>query len=122
MKRLLMVLICVITLLIISGCLNENIEQVDVYEMESFSSIKQDSLSTFTDSKDVAVFVKAFNTANKEPGIVDVSDPQYKVELGEGSYYFWIKSDKGSIMNVNNTNTIYTLSKNWAKKIYKLLE
>jgi hypothetical protein len=55
-------------------------------------------------------------------GDFDVSDPQYKVVLGEESYYLWINATYGSIMYENDSNTLYTLSKSSAKKIYDLLE
>jgi hypothetical protein len=106
----------------ISGCSIEKIEQVDVYEMESFSKVNKDLYASFSDSKDVNVFVIAFKKVNKKPGIFDVSDPQYKVVLGEESYYLWINATYGSIMYENDSYTLYTLSKRSAKKIYDLLE
>lgn len=111
----------VFTLSFIGGCSSENIEKVDVYEMESFSVIKKDSLTSYTDSKAVSNLVKAFNKAKKEPGIVNMVDPEYKVEFGEESYYLWISKEQGTIMNLDDTHTIYTLSKNSANTIYKLL-
>jgi hypothetical protein len=89
--------------------------------MESFSVIKKDSLISFTDSKVVSKIAKAFNTANKEPGIVDMADPDYKVEFGEESYFLWISEEHGTIMNLKDTHTIYTLSKSSAKTINELL-
>lgn len=89
--------------------------------MESFSDIKRDSLISFTDSKVVNNFVKAFNDANKMPGIVDMADPKYKVELGEESYFLWIYEESGTIMNLKDTHTVYTLSKSSAKMINELL-
>jgi len=89
--------------------------------MESFSKVKEGSLRTFTDLKDVNIFEAAFNNAKKEPGIVDMADPEYKVELGSEAYLLWISEEHGTIMNLNDTHTIYTLSKNSAKAVYELL-
>ncbi|MCL6572919.1 MAG: hypothetical protein K6T88_14745 [Bacillus sp. (in: Bacteria)] len=122
MKKLSLLFIFVVfTLLFVSGCSSKNIEKIDVYEMESFSIIKEDSLASYTDSKVVSNFVNAFKNANKEQGIVDMDDPEYKVEIGEESYYLWISEEQGTIMNVNDTHTIYTLSKSFAKTINELL-
>lgn len=122
MKKLSLLFIFVVfNLLFVSGCSSENIEKIDVYEMESFSIIKKDSLVSYTDSKVVSNFVNAFKNANKEQGIVDMADPEYKVEIGEESYYLWISEEQGTIMNVNDTHTIYTLSKSSAKTINELL-
>ena len=105
----------------ILGFSAKNSDKVDVYEMESFSDIKQDSLISFTDPKIVSDFVKTFKNAKKEPGIVDMADPKYKIEFGQESYFLWISEDHGTIMNVEDTHTIYTLSKSSAKMIYELL-
>lgn len=89
--------------------------------MESFSDIKKDSLTSFTDSKVVNNFVKAFNNAKKNPGKVDMANPEYKVEIGSETYFLWISEEHGTIMNVKNTNTIHNLSKGSAKTINELL-
>ncbi|KIL51602.1 hypothetical protein KP77_11140 [Jeotgalibacillus alimentarius] len=111
----------VFSILFATGCSSADIEKIDVYEMESFSIIKEDSLTSYTDSKDVNIFIKVFNNAKKEPGIVDIADPEYQVQIGEESYYLWIKEEQGTIMNVNDTHTIYSLSKNSVEKVYDLL-
>ena len=110
-------------ILVLVGCnqSQENIEKVNVYEMKSFSAIEEDSSTTFTDSKVVKDFIKAFNNAKREPGIVNMADPEYKVELGDESYFLWVSEEYGTIMNLNDTNTIYTLSKSSAKTIKELL-
>lgn len=104
-----------------TGCSSDDIKKIDVYEMESFSAIKEDSLTSYTNSEEVSLVVKAFNNAKKEPGIVDIADPEYQVQIGEESYYLWIREEQGTIMNVNDTHTIYSLSKNSAAKVYDLL-
>ncbi|MDW0118639.1 hypothetical protein QTL97_17070 [Sporosarcina thermotolerans] len=122
MKRLPLLLIAgVFTLFFVSGCSSKNNQKVVVYEMESFSDIKKDSLTSFTDPEVVNDFVKAFNNAVKMIGIVNMADPEYKVEIGEESYFLWINEERGTIMNLNDTHTIYTLSKSSAKKINELL-
>jgi hypothetical protein len=120
MKRFFLLLI-VFNVLLIGGCSSGNIEKVDVYQMESFSDIKKNSLTTFSDSKVVGNFVKAFKNAKKEPGIADMADPEYKIEFGKESYFLWTSEEHGTIMNLNDTNTIYSLSKSSAKSINDLL-
>lgn len=89
--------------------------------MKSFSTIEEDSLTTFTDSESIKDFIQAFNNAKKDPGVVNMADPEYKVELGDESYFLWVSEGHGTIMNLNDTNTIYTLSKNSAETIEELL-
>ena len=122
LKRLSLLLMAVVfTLFFVGGCSSKNLQKVDVYEMESFSDIKKDSLTSFTDSNVVSDFVKAFNNAKKEPGIVDMADPKYKVEIGSETYFLWISEEHGTIMNVKNTHTVYSMSKISAKTINELL-
>lgn len=113
---------CVLLLFLLSGCSNGKIEKVDVYEMKSFSEIEENSLITFTDNKVVDIFINSFKEAKKEPGVVDMTEPEYQVELGEDKYFLWISEDHGTIMNSKDTHTISTLSKHSAKSIYKLLK
>ena len=93
----------------LSGC-NKEIKKVNVYEMESFSEVREDSLVTFTDKKAIKQFENAFRSAKKQPGVVDMADPQYKVELGGKSFFLWLSQNHGTIMDVEDTNTIYSLT------------
>ncbi|EGQ19185.1 hypothetical protein HMPREF9372_3752 [Sporosarcina newyorkensis 2681] len=88
----------------------KEVKEVNVYEMESFSEVKEDSLVTFADKTEIKQFKKAVNSAKKQPGIVDMADPQYKVELGGKSFFLWLSQDHGTIMDVENTHTIYSLT------------
>lgn len=110
-------------ILIIVGCSNgtEEIESISIYKMKNFSTVQEDSLITLTDSKVIDEFTKGFNNANKEQGIVNMADPEYKVELGGVTYFLWITEEHGTIMDLNDTHTIYTLSKSSAKNINELL-
>lgn len=109
-------------ILFLTGCSAASIDQVDVYEMEDFSAAKADSFISYTDSQDVDLFVNAFKNAKKEPGVVDMYEPDYRVAFGGESYFLWINPEQGTIMNENNTHTIYSLKKKSAEMIYELLK
>ncbi|MBM7621937.1 hypothetical protein JOC95_003845 [Bacillus tianshenii] len=106
-------------LFIIAGCSKSifpsDLKQVDVFEMASFSETVDESLRTFTNEDDIGVFTNAFETAKKEQGIADMADPQYKVILGDKTYFMWLPEEagdmKGSIMDVTDTHTLYVLSR-----------
>lgn len=89
--------------------------------MESFQETKQDSIKVITDTTDISVFDSAFKRAVKNPGIADMADPHYKVELGKETYFLWITEDSGTIANINDSHTTYTLSKKSAREIYQLM-
>ncbi|WP_039044374.1 hypothetical protein [Sporosarcina sp. ZBG7A] len=120
MKKCLVIAIFLFVLIpTLSGCSNgiKAVKEVNVYEMESFAEVKKDSLVTFTDEKAIKRFKKAFSSAKKQPGVVDMADPDYKVELGEKSFFLWLGQEYGTIMDVSDTNTIYSLS---AKSVDKI--
>ncbi|WHY85735.1 hypothetical protein QNH39_24535 [Neobacillus novalis] len=108
-----------VLLFVLIGCSksSDNTEKVNVYKMVSFSLTEKDSLITFSDSKVIKVFIDAFNNAKRVPGVVDVAEPEYKVELGDKKYFLWIRQESGTIMNLNDRNTVYTLSKSSVKTI-----
>lgn len=113
MKKYLIVFIFLFAFIpALSGCSKgiKEVNEVKVYEMESFSEVREASLVTFTDRKSIKQFKKAVSSAKKQPGVVDMADPQYRVELGGKSFFLWISQDHGTIMDVEDTNTIYSLT------------
>ncbi|RAP77237.1 hypothetical protein DL346_01675 [Paenibacillus montanisoli] len=124
MKRY--IVFCSTAILILSslliGCTNEKIEQLNVYEMESFQETNLDSLKVIPDPTDISIFNTAFKRAKKNPGIADMADPHYKVELGKETYFLWITEESGTIENVNDTHTTYSLSKESAGEVYQLMK
>ena len=120
MKKYLIISILIFSLIAsLSACSKgiKEVKEVNVYELESFSEVKEDSLVTFTDKKAIKQFKKAFSSAKKQPGVVDMADPQYKVELDEKSFFLWLSQDHGTIMDVEDTNTIYTLTNKSVKNV-----
>jgi hypothetical protein len=67
---------------------------------------------------------KALKSAIKQPGMVDMADPQYKINIGDEIYFLWLtRSDGtiGTIMNFKDTHTIYTLSEHTTKELKDIL-
>ncbi|WP_180320134.1 hypothetical protein [Peribacillus loiseleuriae] len=84
--------------------------------------MKDNSLIVIIDFKDVRRIKKEFDTAKKELGIVDMADPHYKVEIGKDAFFLWISDESGTIMNLKDTHTIYTLSENAADLMNELIK
>jgi PBP1b-binding outer membrane lipoprotein LpoB len=82
---------------------------------------KMDTL-VLNDSTEIDLFAKAVNDSIKEPGIVNMIDPQYKFDLDGDTFYLWITAESGTIMNTKDTHTIYSLSKNSVKEIYEFVK
>lgn len=107
--------------LLLSAC--QQIDSVTIYKMKSFSKVDEEFSSiVIKESEDVKSLKSAFENAKKEPGIVNMADPQYKVEMGDEAFYLWINDESGTIMNLKDTHTIYTLSGKAVRLINGLLE
>lgn len=87
--------------------------------MESFSGIKEDSAIDYTTAAEIKVFQQALKTAVKQPGIVNIIDPPYKVNIGEESYFLWVSETSGIIMNIKDTHTIYSLTEKSTREVYE---
>jgi hypothetical protein len=121
LKKRLLIILAAFVLLAGWNLWPEKVKKVEVYKMASFSSVKEESKITFSDQRTVKAFRSAFKKARKQSGAVDMVDPDYKVILGEESYFLWIDKNHGTIMNLEDTNTIYTLSRWSAVRIGRLL-
>lgn len=72
-------------------------------------------------TEEIDIFIKAVENAKKEPGIVNMTNPQYQFNIGEETYFLWITEDSGTIINRKDTHTIYTLSSSSIKEVYEFV-
>jgi len=109
---------------ILAGCSQEQESKLSKAQNEGSSetvnTTKANSLELIETEK-IEVFTKAVTDSKKEPGIVNMTNPQYKFSIGEESYLLWIAEDSGTIMNTTDTHTIYTLSSNSVQEIYEFV-
>ena len=96
----------------------ESIEKITIYQMESNLS----KAMVIEDTEVIRTVKEAFNGAEKVSGIVNMDDPQYKVELGEETYFLWIHEESGTIMNTKDTHTIYSLSDKSVKQVSEIIQ
>jgi hypothetical protein len=84
----------------------------------SYTNKDQDALETFT---------SAIKSAKKINGIADVTVPDYVFTLKFDDktvlkYSLWIGDDDGAIMNEDDSNTMYTLSKDVISDLNKYVK
>lgn len=101
-------------------------EKLTVYQMKAAASPASDAVVSLlymtTDTDIINVFLDAFEKAEPMPGAVKMTFPPYKVQLGTAEYYLWINEKKqGSIVNLENTMTMYTLSESATYKVREIL-
>jgi hypothetical protein len=73
------------------------------------------------DTETIEMIKEAVDNAEKQPGNVDMADPEFRIEIGEETYFLWIDEKYGTIMNTKDTHTIYSLSDNSIREVNGLL-
>lgn len=59
--------------------------------------------------------------AEKQPGVVNMADPEFRMAVGEETYFLWIDEKSGTIMNTKDANTIYSLPASSVNQINELI-
>ncbi|MFC4409055.1 hypothetical protein ACFOZY_01255 [Chungangia koreensis] len=100
----------------------DRVKQVMMYEVNDSWNQIDDSHITFTDQVVVDDFVKALHKLVRLPGVVDIAAPDYLIDLNGEQFYLWIDENGGSIMDPEDTNTLYRLEEASVKEIYERLK
>lgn len=98
---------------------NKNLEEVTVSNLDNGSK-----KLVLTDQEAIRTIKDAVNGAEKQPGAVDMADPQYKINLGDEIYFLWLTRSGGTIgiiMNRKDTQTIYSLSEKSTTQLNEIL-
>lgn len=81
----------------------------------------------YDEAADLASFDNLFSSAVKEPGIVNMSDPTFYLEVSdvEGNKQYlqlWIggEGERASLMREDDSHTVYSLSAEMTKKLAEL--
>ncbi|MFF2754443.1 hypothetical protein ACFVR1_11945 [Psychrobacillus sp. NPDC058041] len=116
------VLLTIIFLVFMGGCASkDNVKKIEIAQMIGFSEAITYPSMKITKTEEIEEFINAFNSAEKVPGIANTVNPDYQVIIGTENYYLWISDESGTIMNIKDTHTVYSLSESSAQKIFDLL-
>jgi len=122
-------LICIFSL--IFGCQSKDNVSNATSDLKSVSVSKPDGSNeiTFDDKESLKAFQNIFNSAVKEPGIVDMAPPEFYLEAiydkeNHPSFYLWIgeKGYRSTLMKTEDTHTIYTVSEEKTDKLIELVK
>lgn len=114
----------------IFGCEQNNEVKVEKTSLstESLERITIDSMKGNSDTviieerESIENVKKALASAERQSGIVNMADPEFKIVIEEKTYFLWIDDKSGTIMDTEDTHTIYSLSEYSVKQINELLE
>lgn len=137
MKRLFQTVFFILLLssFLLSGCSTDNfnidqsdITKIEVNEFQQFGSASEQKHVRFEKQNDIDTIVDAINTASKEEGVVDMSEGDYDLlfhfdDDREEGFHLWLSEDfpQGTVMDIKDTHTIYTLSRTDTKAMQELI-
>jgi hypothetical protein len=108
---------------------NQNLSIEKDFVSIGVSKTKGSNDITFDDKETLKSFQDIFLSAVKEPGIVNMVDPEYYMEVvhdknNQESLYLWIgeQGEKSTFMKAEDSNTIYTASQEMTDKLIELVE
>ena len=100
---------------IVSACngVVSNNPTTHIQEEQKATSNSQNSNSTvihITDDSDLLYLEDLFHNAFQLDGIVNIADPQYRMQLKEQQYNLWFNEDGTAVfMDVEDTHTLYKI-------------
>jgi len=115
---------------VLLGC-NEKTDElakVSISIGAKFGKINRDFSKKYQDEELLTLFQQAIATAVKDEGIVNMASPEYDVQIVDKAgnkygYHLWLvdKGQNSSLMHVEDTHTIYTLSEEFTGKLIALV-
>ena len=107
---------------------SDEISKVSISNSNNIGNINTDFFMVYEDEEVLEVFQNLFRSAVKQEGIVDMSEPQFDLEVvyKEGNkkdYHLWLgeKDQKSTLMNIEDTNTIYSISEEATNQLIDLI-
>lgn len=115
----------------IVGCTvnDRNVDNENAQSPTTETVLDEDNSEMFPDTKtfelngaeENSILAKAVNNATQLTGIVNMVTPHYRFSIGDETYYLWISEDSGSIMNIKDTHTLYSLPRNSVREINEFI-
>ena len=94
----------------------------------SISNLEDNNKILFDDSESLKVFKEIFTNAVRLNGIVNMVAPEFIIDVvfineNEQKFYLWIgqTGEKSSLMKIDDTHTIYTVSEDMTGKLNDLI-
>lgn len=107
--------------------LDETIKRITLANALAHGSVNANIKDEYTDHETIDTFVRAIRTAEQIPGNLNTATPNYDIVLisdnNKYAFHLWINetSEQGMLMNVNKTDTGYTLTKESTAELKKIL-
>lgn len=134
-------ILSIVGLIVLTGCqsnqvetmvlLDEKIDKVHIAKSEGFGGMNEELLRTYTDDESIKTIKKAITTAQKQPGKVESSKPEYDVmveytskegKLPTHALHLWLGNDnEESIFMYLEDDEVYLTSSQMTRKLRMLI-
>ncbi|MFN7252479.1 MAG: hypothetical protein ACK4M9_17120 [Anaerobacillus sp.] len=103
--------------------------KVSISRSTGFGKVNSDFFVVYKDDRTLEIFSTVFSTAVQEEGIVNIAEPEFDLEViyedgTKQELHLWVGTpgQRSTLMNISNTNTIYTVSKEMTAKLIDLVQ
>ena len=107
---------------------NDEISKVSLSNSNTIGQINTDFFTVYEDEEVLETFQNIFTSAVKQEGIVQIAEPEFDLEViyKEGNkqeYHLWLgeKDEQSTLMQVEDTHTIYTISEEATNQLIDLV-
>ncbi|KTD86760.1 hypothetical protein [Paenibacillus etheri] len=107
--------------------IDEDIKRITIANAVAHGSVNANIKDEYTDHETIEIFVRAIKNAVQIPGELNTATPNYDIVLisdnNKYAFHLWINetSEQGMLMNVNETSTGYTLTKESTAELKKIM-
>jgi len=103
-----------------------NLTKVSISNSSGFGRVNPKFFTVYEDEEVLNLFDNAISKAVRLGGIVDMIEPEYDLEIiysdgSKDSYHLWL-GEKGTLMDVNDTHTIYSVSEEITTQLVDLIK
>lgn len=123
---------------VLFGCQSQNnselisdreIKQISISKSSGFGKVNLDFFAVFEDEETLEIFRTVLSRAVRQEGIVDMVEPEFDLEVvykngDKEGFHLWIgqKGEKSTLMNVDSTHTIYTVSEELTNRLIDIIK
>ncbi|WP_226036757.1 hypothetical protein [Aquibacillus saliphilus] len=125
----------ILLLIVLFGCqskevstfqLEGEIAKINISESNGFYETNPNFFIELTDDNAVQVFTKAITTSEKQMGTFDMIDPEYDMRIvyangNKHNFHLWL-GEKSTLMELENTETIYYVSSELTDKLTEFIK
>jgi hypothetical protein len=108
---------------------SKEVVKVEVSKSEGFDKVNPNFFTLYDDQETLQIFIDAIDHAEQVEGIVDMAEPELDINISfkdssTKGYHIWLSGtkDNATLMEVDNTHTIYTVTPESTQQLRALLQ